>query len=120
MIQLNSKLIVLDNSGAKIVKCIKITKGSTVGTVGDIIVVAVQKAVPNKKIKAGDVTRALIVCLKKEIIRADGSTLRFSDNYAILLNKKNMPLGTHILGYVSEELRARKYMKVISIAEDTI
>jgi large subunit ribosomal protein L14 len=120
MIQLNSTLSVIDNSGAKLVKCIKILQGASVAKLGDEIIVAVQKAAPNKKIKKGEVGKSLIVRVKKELKRKDGSTLNFSENAVIMLNKKNMPQGSRILGLVPLELRQRKNMKIISIAQGVI
>lgn len=120
MIQLNSYLTVADNSGAKIVKCIKTLKGTKVGHIGDKIIVAVQKALPNRKIKVGEVSESLIVRVKKEFKRSDGTTLSFSENSVIMLNKKNMPQGSRIFGPVPKELRNKKNMKIVSIAQGII
>ena len=120
MIQLNSFLSVIDNSGAKKVKCIKILGGSFSGSLGDKIVVATQKVVPNRKVKQGEVMQSLIVRLRKETKRKDGSTLKFFDNAAVLLNQKGIPQGTRIFGPVPRELRKKKYMKVVSIAQGII
>lgn len=120
MIQLNTNLSVIDNSGAKKVKCIKILGGSFVGSLGDIIVVATQKVAPNRKIKAGEVSKSLIVRQKKETLRKDGSTLKFFENSSIILNDKLLPVGTRIFGPVARELRSSKNMKVISIAQGII
>jgi large subunit ribosomal protein L14 len=120
MIQLNTNLSVIDNSGAKKVKCIKILGGSFVGSLGDTIVVATQKVAPNRKIKAGEVSKSLIVRQKKEVQRKDGSTLKFFENSVIILNDKKLPVGTRIFGPVAKELRSGKNMKVISIAQGII
>ena len=120
MIQLNSNLGVIDNSGAKRVKCIKILGGSFVGSLGDTIVVATQKVAPNRKIKSGEVLKSLIVRQRKEKLRKDGSTLKFSENSAVILNDKELPIGTRIFGPVPRELRSSKNMKVISIAQGII
>jgi len=120
MIQLNSVIPIIDNSGAKSVKCIKILKESSFAGLGDTILVALQKVTPNKKVKKGEVSKSLIIGLKKEIKREDGRTLKFSENAAILLNKKDMPQGSRILGLVPLELRKKKHMKLISIAQGVI
>ena len=120
MIQLNSFLSVIDNSGAKKVKCLKILGGSFNGSLGDGIVVAIQKVIPNRKVKRGDVIQSLIVRLRKETKRKDGTTLKFFDNSAVLLNQKGVPQGTRIFGPVPRELRKKKYMKVVSIAQGVI
>ena len=120
MIQLNSFLSVIDNSGVKQVKCIKILGGSFNGSIGYKIVIATLKVVPNRKVKQGDVMQSLIVRLRKETKRKDGSTIKFFDNSAVLLNQKGMPQGTRIFGPVPRELRSSKNMKVISIAQGII
>jgi len=120
MIQLNSNLSVIDNSGAKKVKCIKILGGSFVGSIGDTIVVATQKVAPNRKIKAGEVAKSIIVRQRKETPRKDGSTLKFYENSAIILNDKHLPVGTRIFGPVPRELRSSNNMKIISIAQGII
>lgn len=120
MIQLNTKLFINDNSGVKKVKCIKITGGSFVGSLGSKITVAVHKVVPNRKIKAGDVTSSLVIGLKKNLQRKDGSSLNFFRNTAILLNSKNLPVATRIFGPIPRELRQEKNMKVVSIAQGII
>jgi len=120
MIQLNSNLNVIDNSGVKKVKCIKIAGGSFTGFIGDKITIAVQKVIPNRKIKSGEVLKSLILHTKKETQRKDGSTLKFFSNSVALLNTKDLPLGTRIFGPVSKELRKRKHMKVVSIAQGII
>jgi len=121
MIQSNSFLSVTDNSGVKQIKCIKVLEGSlNNGSVGSLIKGAVQKVLPNRKIKAGDVVDALIIRLKKEKSRKDGTYLKFFSNEAILLNSKQLPLGTRIFGPIPRELRQKKLMKVVSIAQGII
>ncbi len=122
MIQMQSKLSVADNSGAQIVQCIKVLGGSKrkVASVGDIIVVSVKKAIPRGKVKKGDVHRAVIVRTAKEIHRADGSAIRFDRNAAVLINKQGEPIGTRIFGPVTRELRAKKFMKIVSLAPEVL
>ena len=120
MIQLNTNLSIIDNSGAKNVKCIKILGGSFKGSLGDRIVVAIQNVLPNRKVKSGDVSQSLVVRLKKEKKRKDGTTINFFENSAILLNQKGSPQGTRIFGTVPRELRKKKFMKVVSIAQGVI
>ena len=120
MIQLNTLLSVVDNSGAKTGKCIKILGGTFTGSIGNITVVAIQKVLANKKIKAGEVHKSLIVRQKKEIQRKDSSTLSFFTNSIILLNTKNMPVATRIFGLIPRELRKKKFMKVLSMGQGVI
>ena len=122
MIQMTSVLDVADNSGAKKVFCIKVLGGSKrkYASIGDIIVVSVQEAIPNAKVKKGDVAKAVIVRTKKEVLRADGSYIRFDSNSAVLINKDNEPIGTRIFGPVARELRAKKFMKIISLAPEVL
>ena len=122
MIQQETVLDVADNSGAKRVFCIKVLGGSKrkYASVGDIIVVSVKEAIPNAKVKKGDVAKAVIVRTKKEIPRADGSYIRFDSNSAVLINKDNEPIGTRIFGPVARELRAKKFMKIISLAPEVV
>ena len=122
MIQMTSVLDVADNSGAKKVFCIKVLGGSRrrYAGVGDIIVVSVKEAIPNGKVKKGDVHKAVVVRTVKEIGRADGSFLRFDQNSAVLVNPQGEPIGTRIFGPVARELRARKYMKIISLAPEVL
>lgn len=122
MIQTESWLEVADNSGAKLVECIKVLGGAgrRYASVGDIIVVAVKKALPNQKVKKGDVHRAVIVRVAKEIRRADGSYIKSDDNAAVLLNKQEEPIGTRILGPVYRELRSKGFMKIISLAPEVL
>lgn len=122
MIQTETRLRVADNSGAKSVACIKVLGGSKrrYATVGDIIIVAVKEAMPNSKVKKGDVARAVIVRTAKEIRRVDGTHIRFDDNSAVLINAQGEPIGTRIFGPVARELRAKKFMKIISLAPEVL
>jgi ribosomal protein L14, bacterial/organelle len=122
MIQMQTNLDVADNSGARRVMCIKVLGGSRrrYAGVGDIIVVSVKEAIPNGKVKKGDVHKAVVVRTVKEIGRADGSFLRFDQNSAVLVNPQGEPIGTRIFGPVARELRARKYMKIISLAPEVL
>ena len=121
MIQMQSKLDVADNSGAKLVQCIKVLGGSkdTAG-VGDIIVVSVKEAIPRGRVKKGEVLKAVIVRTKKEIRRQDGSAIRFDSNAAVLVNAQGEPIGTRIFGPVTRELRAKNLMKIVSLAPEVI
>jgi len=118
MIQTETRLDVADNSGARSVMCIKVLGGSRrrYATIGDIIVVSVKEAVPNSKVKKGDVMKAVIVRTKKEVNRKDGTYIRFDNNSAVLINNQNEPVGTRIFGPVARELRAKSFMKIISLA----
>ena len=122
MIQMQTVLDVADNSGAKKVRCIKVLGGSKrkYATVGDIIVVSVFDAAPNGKVKKGQVAKAVIVRTSKEIRRVDGSYIRFDNNSAVLLNKENEPLGSRIFGPVARELRAKRFMKIVSLAPEVL
>lgn len=122
MIQTESRLTVADNSGAKELYCIKVLGGSKrrYAYVGDIIVVSVKEAMPNSKVKKGDVMKAVIVRTKKEIRRPDGSYIRFDDNSAVLLTQNEEPVGTRIFGPVARELRAKKFMRIISLAPEVL
>ncbi len=122
MIQSESVLDVADNSGAKKVKCIKVLGGSKrkYASVGDIIRVSVKEAIPNSKVKKGTVMRAVIVRTAKETRRADGSYIRFDDNAAVLVNPSNEPVGTRIFGPVARELRAKRFMKIVSLAPEVL
>ena len=122
MIQMQTMLDAADNSGAKRLSCIKVLGGSRrrYAGVGDIIVVSVKEAIPNGKVKKGDVHKAVVVRTVKEIGRADGSFLRFDQNSAVLVNPQGEPIGTRIFGPVARELRARKYMKIISLAPEVL
>jgi large subunit ribosomal protein L14 len=122
MIQTESVLDVADNSGAKRVRCIKVLGGSKrrYASVGDVIVVSVKDAVPNGKVKKGQVSRAVIVRTTKEIRRMDGTYIRFDKNSAVLIDKDNEPIGTRIFGPVARELRARKFMRIVSLAPEVL
>jgi large subunit ribosomal protein L14 len=122
MIQVESRLTVADNSGAKTLYCIKVLGGSMrrYASVGDIIVVSVKEAIPNAKVKKGDVLKAVVVRTKKEIRRPDGSFIRFDDNSAVVINQNREPIGTRIFGPVARELRAKRFMKIISLAPEVI
>ncbi len=122
MIQMQTFLRVADNSGARKVCCIKVLGGSKrrYARVGDIIVVSVKEAIPNSKVKKGDVLKAVVVRTKKEIGRNDGSYLKFDENSAVLINDQLEPLGTRIFGPVARELRAKQFMKIVSLAPEVI
>jgi large subunit ribosomal protein L14 len=122
MIQPESNLEVADNSGARRVQCIRVMGGShrKWGSVGDIIIVAVKEAIPRGKVKKGDVATAVIVRTAKEIHRPDGSAIRFDKNAAVLINKQGEPIGTRIFGPVTRELRAKRFMKIISLAPEVL
>jgi large subunit ribosomal protein L14 len=122
MIQMQSNLDVADNSGARRVQCIKVLGGSKrrFASVGDIIVVSVKEAIPRGRVKKGAVHRAVIVRTAKEIKRPDGSTIKFDANAAVLINKSGDPIGTRIFGPVTRELRAKRFMKIISLAPEVI
>ncbi|HMA85426.1 MAG TPA: 50S ribosomal protein L14 [Desulfosalsimonadaceae bacterium] len=122
MIQAETRLSVADNSGAKEVSCIKVLGGSRrrYASIGDIIVVSVKQAMPNSKVKKGDVLKAVIVRTKKEIRRPDGSFIRFDENSAVLINAQREPIGTRIFGPVARELRAQRFMKIISLAPEVL
>ena len=122
MIQQCSVLDVADNSGAKKVYCIKVLGGSRrrYASIGDIIIVSVREAIPNSKVKKGEVARAVIVRTQKSLSRSDGSFIRFDGNSAVLINKENEPIGTRIFGPVARELRAKRFMKIISLAPEVL
>ena len=122
MIQMQTTLDVADNSGAKRLTCIKVLGGSKrkYATVGDIIAVSIREAMPNAKVKKGDVARAVVVRTAKEIARPDGSYIRFDGNSAVLINAQNEPIGTRIFGPVARELRGKKFMKIISLAPEVL
>jgi len=119
---MQSTLDVADNSGAKKLTCVKVLGGSKrrFASIGDIIVVAVREALPNGKVKKGDVAKAVIVRTAKEIRRPNGTYIRFDDNAAVLINTNGEPVGTRIFGPVARELRARNYMKIVSLAPEVL
>ncbi len=122
MIQSETKLIAADNSGAKKLKCIKILGGSKrkYASVGDIIVCSVREALPRSKVKVGDVVRCVVVRTAKEVGRDDGTYIKFDGNAAVLINKGGEPVGTRIFGPVARELRAKRYMKIVSLAPEVL
>jgi large subunit ribosomal protein L14 len=122
MIQMQTVLNVADNSGAKKVACVKVLGGSKrrYAGVGDVIVVSVKEAIPNSKVKKGDVMKAVIVRTAKGTRRPDGSFLKFDDNSAVLINNQLEPVGTRIFGPVARELRAKQFMKIISLAPEVL
>jgi large subunit ribosomal protein L14 len=122
VIQMSSVLDVADNSGAKKVYCIKVLGGSRrrYASIGDIIVVSVREAIPGAKVKKGEIARAVVVRTSKEIARPDGSYIRFDGNSAVLINKEGEPIGTRIFGPVARELRAKRFMKIVSLAPEVL
>jgi len=122
MIQSETRLTVADNSGAKELYCIKVLGGSKrrYAGIGDIITCSVKEAIPNAKVRKGDIVQAVIVRTRKEISRLDGSMIRFDDNSAVILTKSNEPVGTRIFGPVARELRAKRFMKIVSLAPDVL
>ena len=122
MIQMQSTLLVADNSGAKKIQCIKVLGGSKrrFASIGDIIVVSIKDAIPRAKVKKGEVFKAVIVRTSKEFTRNDGSTIRFDKNAAVLLDKQEEPVATRIFGPVTRELRTKKFMKIISLAPEVL
>lgn len=122
MIQMQSRLEVADNSGAKQVQCIKVLGGSKrrYASVGDTIIVSVKEALPGSKVKKGDVKRAVIVRTSKELARPDGTYIRFDDNAAVIIDNNNQPVGTRIFGPVARELRARQFMRIVSLAPEVL
>ena len=122
MIQARTVLEVADNSGARRVQCIKVLGGTRrkYASIGDIIVVSVKEAIPNAKVKKGDVMKAVVVRTAKELGRPDGTYIRFDNNSAVLIDNQREPIGTRIFGPVARELRAKKYMKIISLAPEVI
>src|SRR6188472_3247227 len=122
MIQMQTNLEVADNSGARRVMCIKVLGGSKrkYAGVGDVIVVSIKEAIPRGRVKKGDVMKAVVVRTAKDIKRPDGSVIRFDTNAAVLVNKNEEPIGTRIFGPVVRELRAKKHMKIISLAPEVL
>lgn len=122
MIQMQSNLRVADNSGARRVQCIKVLGGAgrRYASVGDIIVVSVKEAIPTGRVKKGEVRKAVVVRVAKDIQRPDGSVIRFDTNAAVLVNNAGEPIGTRIFGPVPRELRAKNHMKIISLAPEVL
>ena len=122
MIQMQTNLDVADNSGARRVQCIKVLGGSKrrYAHVGDVIVVSVKEAIPRGKVKKGDVRKAVVVRVAKDIIRRDGSVIRFDGNAAVIIDKDNNPKGTRIFGPVARELREKNFMKIVSLAPEVL
>ena len=122
MIQMQSKLFVADNSGARKIQCIKVLGGSKrkSASIGDIIVVSIKDAIPRAKVKKGDVYKAVIVRTAKDFQRNDGTAIRFDKNAAVLLDKQEEPIATRIFGPVTRELRTKKFMKIISLAPEVL
>ena len=122
MIQMQSRLSVADNSGARELQCIKVLGGSHrhYAGIGDVIIVSVKEAMPRGRVKKGDVYNALIVRTRKGVRRADGSVLRFDGNAAVLLNTKLEPIGTRVFGPIARELRSEKFMKIVSLAPEVL
>ena len=122
MIQMESNLDVADNSGARRVQCIKVLGGSKrkYASVGDIIVVSIKEAIPKGRVKKGQVMKAVVVRTAKGVRRADGSLIRFDRNAAVLINAQGEPIGTRIFGPVTRELRAKKHMKIVSLAPEVL
>jgi large subunit ribosomal protein L14 len=122
MIQMQSFLDVADNSGAKLVQCIKVLGGSRrrYASLGDVIVVSVKEALPGSKVKKGERAKAVVVRTSREIRRNDGSYIKFDDNSAVLINAQLEPVGTRIFGPVARELRAKRFMKIISLAPEVL
>ena len=122
MVQQETYLEVADNSGARLIQCIRVlgTGSQYVGGVGDVIVAAVKDAIPRAGVKKGDVVRAVVVRTKKEINRADGSSIRFDTNAAVIINQQNEPRGTRVFGPVARELRDRRFMRIVSLAPEVL
>ena len=122
MVQTTTTLDVADNSGAKKIMCIRVLGGTRrkYASLGDVIVVSIKEAIPNAKVKKGEIAKAVIVRTKKEVSRQDGSYIRFDANSAVLVDKDNEPVGTRIFGPVARELRAKRFMKIISLAPEVL
>jgi large subunit ribosomal protein L14 len=122
MIQAQTRLKVADNTGAKEIMCIKVPGGSRrrYASIGDVIVCSVKTAIPNGNAKKKEVVRAVVVRVKKDYIRSDGSVIKFDDNAAVLIDKNNQPRGTRIFGPVARELREKNYMKIVSLAPEVL
>ena len=122
MIQVETKLNVADNSGARKIQCIKVLGGSRrkYASVGDVIVVTIKEAIPRARVKKGEIVKAVVVRTAKDIRRPDGSAIRFDSNAAVLVSAQGEPIGTRIFGPVTRELRAKNYMKIISLAPEVL
>ncbi|MCL2539983.1 MAG: 50S ribosomal protein L14 [Firmicutes bacterium] len=122
MVMPQTKLKVADNTGAKTIMCIRVLGGSfrKSGNIGDVIVASVKTAIPGGSVKKGDVVKAVIVRTSKGVRRADGSTIRFDDNAAVIIDKDKQPKGTRIFGPIARELREKDYMKIISLAPEVL
>jgi large subunit ribosomal protein L14 len=122
MIQMQTRLRVADNSGAREVQCIKVLGGSKrrYASIGDIIIVSIKDAMPNSKVKKGDVAKAVVVRTVHKLRRPDGSYIRFDDNSAVLINAAKEPIGTRIFGPVARELRGKQFVKIVSLAPEVI
>lgn len=122
MVQTTTTLDVADNSGAKKIMCIRVLGGTKrrYASLGDVIIVSIKEAIPNAKVKKGEIARAVIVRTKKEVSRPDGSYIRFDANSAVLVDKDNEPIGTRIFGPVARELRAKRFMKIVSLAPEVL
>ena len=122
MIQVHTRMVVADNTGAKSIQCIKVLGGTRrrYGTIGDVVVVTIKSAIPNGMVKKGQVSKAIIVRTKKERSRKDGSDIRFDENAAVLVDDSMEPIGTRIFGPVGRELREKRHMKIISMAPEVV
>ncbi len=122
MIQVETNLEVADNSGARRIQCIKVLGGSKrrYASVGDVIVVTIKEAIPRGRVKKGEIAKAVVVRTAKDIRRSDGSAIRFDSNAAVLINPQGEPIGTRIFGPVTRELRAKRFMKIISLAPEVL
>jgi large subunit ribosomal protein L14 len=122
MIQQESVLQVADNSGARRVSCIRVLGGTRrrYASIGDIIVVSVKDAIPNSRVKKGEVRKAVVVRTRRQVVRPDGSYIRFDDNAAVLIDNQREPVGTRIFGPVARELRAKRFMKIVSLAPEVL
>ncbi|MBT7942458.1 MAG: 50S ribosomal protein L14 [Alphaproteobacteria bacterium] len=122
MIQVETNLLIADNSGARRVQCIKVLGGSKrrYASVGDVIVVSIKEAIPRGRVKKGEIAKAVVVRTAKDIRRPDGSAIRFDANAAVLINPQGEPIGTRIFGPVTRELRSKKFMKIVSLAPEVL
>jgi large subunit ribosomal protein L14 len=122
MIQQESILQVADNSGARRVACIRVLGGTRrrYASIGDVIVVSVKDAIPNSRVKKGEVRKAVVVRTRRHVVRSDGSYIRFDDNAAVLIDNQREPVGTRIFGPVARELRAKRFMKIVSLAPEVL